>query len=264
MISSIQRSLSAAVIVPVLAVLVIPTFGPAQTEAGIVPRHLFPSDVGSDSPSFFSTSPVLDPASCFNGAYTNFRTVSFNTDLNGVPFADGQFVNTQFASIGVTMDDGLGNGILLEDSIFGSNQYGGSPALATISGVQIYNFSTPVLAVGIINTSPDGDRVELWSGPNATGTLLFGFNDAGMSTTDRFVGGYSDDGTDLIRSFRLITPGGTSLELDELVFAPAVVPEPGSMALLLIGGVAISWRQLCRRKMGALPSELTREEAVRL
>ena len=81
----------------------------------------------------------------------------------------------------------------------------------------------PVVAAGAINTSPDKDRIEIWSGPNGTGTLLFSFIDqvGGPKNynVDRFVGARSR-GRDLIGSVVFKNNTG-EIELDELIFEMA-------------------------------------------
>lgn len=212
--------------------------GMAITSAQITKIELTPTDVSSGAASFFTAAPTISPATFFGTDYGALvRAVNFNTAPDG-PLVEGGNVNTQYASLGVTMND-----IRITSSIFGGNNYGAG--FATEDNVaQIFTFSSGVKAVGIVNTSPDSDLVEFYSGPNATGTLLFSFRDqVGGSINfniDRFVGGIAADGI-TIGSFKVSNAAG-DLELDELVF---VVPEPATLA-----AVSIALVGLARRKRG--------------
>lgn len=202
--------------------------------AGITPIELTPTDVGSGASDRFTDFPTLNPALYlgFDGG-VNTRTVDFNTAPDGT-LSEGGSVSTQYASLGVTMND-----IRISASIFGGNNYGTGFA-AEDDVPQVYTFSTPVIAVGIVNTSPDKDLIEFFSGPNGTGELLFSFRDQeNLSTNfniDRFVGGVATDGT-RIGSFVVSNSSG-NLELDELIF---VVPAPGSA--LVLGSVCLAARR---------------------
>jgi hypothetical protein len=202
--------------------------------AQITPLELTPADVGSIDVSYFTTSPTTDPALFFGADYGSaVRAVDFNSAPDGA-LTEGGTVTTQYASLGVTM-----NNIRTSADIYGGNNYGAGFA-AENDAPQVYTFTSPVIAVGIINTSPDMDLVEFYSGPNATGTLLFSFQDQegqGLNfNIDRFVGGISAPGV-TIGSFRVANVSG-NLELDELIFV--VVPEPGSMILALAGAICLA------------------------
>lgn len=205
--------------------------------ATITPIELTPTDVGSSGSSFFSTSPTSDPG-LFLGASlaANAKTVNFNTAPDG-PLFEGLLITNEYSSLGVTM-----NSIRISGAIFGGNLYGTGFA-ADHDSPQIYTFSSPVVAVGIVNTSPDKDLVEFWSGPNATGSLLFSFNDQESVPTnfnvDRFVGGIATGGM-TIGSFKMSNISG-NLELDELLFVP--VPEPSAVTLLLMATIPASVRR---------------------
>lgn len=178
-----------------------------------------PTQLGSGDPSFFTVAPTANPALYFGIRFDQVGLVDFNTAPDG-PLVEGGDVTTQYNSIGVTM-----NAIRISASIYGGNLYG--PGFATEENQpQVYTFTKPVKAVGIINTSPDKDLVQFFSGPDATGKLLFAFNDQeGVPTNfniDRFVGGIADDGV-TIRSFVVSNQSG-DLELDELIFAFAEEP----------------------------------------
>ncbi len=186
----------------------------------VTPIELTPTQVGSGDTTYFTTAPTVDPALFFGAAFPDVRLVNFNTAPDGA-LVEGGTVITQYASLGVTMND-----IRISAAIYGGNNYG--PGFATEENdPQVYTFTTPVRAVGIVNTSPDKDLVQFYSGPNATGTLLFSFNDQqGVATNfniDRFVGGIAADGV-TIGSFVVSNQSG-DLELDELIFALATNPK---------------------------------------
>ena len=182
------------------------------SQAQIVPIDLLPEDVGSSENSFFSTFPTEDPTLYFGTNFSNVQAVDFDTAPDG-SLNEGGSVTTQYSSIGVTMND-----IRISAIIFGGNNYGEGFA-AEDDFPQVYTFSQPVIAVGIINTSPDNDQVDFYSGPDGTGTLLLSFDDASTNfNIDRFVGGIVTGGTDSIRSFVVSNESG-NLELDELIFA---------------------------------------------
>ncbi len=187
--------------------------------AQITPIELTPTNVASGNSTFFTAFPTLNPAIFFGTDYGNrVRAVNFNTAPGGA-LSEGGNVNTQYASLGVTMND-----IRISASIYGGNNYGAG--FATEDNVpQVFTFPAGVKAVGIVNTSPDRDLIQFFSGPNATGTLLYSFRDqenVGINfNIDRFVGGIAGPGVS-IGSFVVSNTAG-DLELDELIF---VVPEP--------------------------------------
>jgi hypothetical protein len=185
--------------------------------AGIDRVELTPTAVGSGTMSFFTVRPTADPDLFLGlGAGADTRRVDFNTAPDGTLF-EGASLNTQYASIGVTMND-----IRISSAIYGGNNYGFG--FATEDNIeQVFTFSDPVIAVGIVNTSPDQDLVRFYSGPAATGDLLDEFRDQeGLATNftiDRFVGGVATGGT-RIGSFSVSNTSG-DLELDELIFVVA-------------------------------------------
>jgi hypothetical protein len=192
----------------------------ATAHADVVPIELTPTDVGSTNTAFFTVHPTADPALYFGVDYAQqIRRVDFNTAPDGT-LTEGVSLTTQYASYGVTMND-----IRISANIYGGNNYGPGFA-AEDDAVQIYTFSAPVVAVGIVNTSPDRDLVRFYSGPNATGQLLLEFRDQeGLPLNfniDRFVGGTAQPGTS-IRSFTVSNASG-NMELDELIFAFAACP----------------------------------------
>ena len=208
----------------------------SAANAGINPIELTPTDVSSANAAYFTNRPTMN-ASTFLGfdPGSDLRIVDFNTAPDG-PLSEGLSVTNQYASSGVTM-----NNIRITTSIYGGNNYG--TGFATEDNIpQIFTFSTPVIAVGIVNTSPDNDLIQFWSGPNATGTLLLEFRDQQdvprNFNIDRFVGGTATEGT-RIGSFVVSNTSG-DLELDELIF---VIPAPGSAAPLMAIGLLAARRR---------------------
>lgn len=185
--------------------------------ADVARIELRPVDVASTNTGFFTARPTNNPA-LFLGSInpSHARAVTFNTAPDG-PLVEGGTVSNQYASLGVTM-----NNIRISGDIYGGNLYGAGFA-AEYDFPQVYTFSSPVAAVGIVNTSPDRDLLQFWSGPNATGTLLLEFRDQETVSInfniDRFVGGVATEG-ETIRSFVVSNASG-NLELDELVFVLA-------------------------------------------
>ena len=178
--------------------------------------ELTPKDVDSSQQNTFSVLPTKNPA-LFGFTGTRIGKVNFDKTPDGKVLSSGTELTDQYAKIGVTM-----NAIAISDSVFGG---AASPPNATVSPTvkdfgQAFTFTVPVIAVGAINTSPDKDRIEIWSGPNGTGTLLFSFIDqVGEQKNfdvDRFVGVRSH-GKDRIGSVVFRNNTG-EIELDELIF----------------------------------------------
>ena len=207
-----------------------------SASAQVTAIELTPTDVGSGNTTYFTTAPTMDASLFFGQDFGSaVRAVNFNTAPDGT-LSEGLEVTNEYASLGVTM-----NSIRISSDIYGGNNYGVGFA-AEDDAAQVYTFSTPVIAVGIVNTSPDRDLYEFFSGANATGTLLFSFRDqenVGINfNIDRFLGGIADDGV-TIGSFRASNASG-NLELDELIYA---VPEPGTFI-----GVGVALAALALRK----------------
>jgi hypothetical protein len=167
----------------------------------------------------FATLPTAAPG-LFELNGCDVRRVNFDLDPGGNAIASGTSLSAEYAPAGVLM-----NSILVSNNVW---QGAASAPNATFhhrswSGGPVFDFLVPVAAAGVINTSPDSDWIEFWSGPNATGALLLRFQDqAGQPINwaiDRFVGGRVLTGPS-IASMRVLNGSG-DLELDELVFEVA-------------------------------------------
>lgn len=178
--------------------------------------ELTPREVGSSWKNTFSVLPTDNPA-LFGLTGKRIGKVNFDRSPDGKALSSGTSLTNHYAREGVTM-----NGIAISNSVF---EGAASPPNATISPTVkgaslIFTFTVPVVAVGAINTSPDKDRIEVRSGPNGTGTLLFSFIDQVGSqknfNVDRFVGVRSH-GKDRIGSVVFKNNTG-EIELDELIF----------------------------------------------
>lgn len=195
------------VLVPLLALTVA-----ARAQIQMQQIELDPPAVGSSSNSHFTVLPTANPT-LFGLTGADVRRVNFDVDLANVPIPHNTTLTNQFAPIGVLM-----NGVRVSTSVYGGPA---SPPNATLFDQgHVFTFTVPVVAAGVINTSPDHDRVELWSGPNGTGTLLLSFTDLQGQpinyNVDRFVGGRAVAGA-TIGSMTVRNASG-NLELDELIF----------------------------------------------
>ncbi len=202
--------------------------------AAFLKIELTPIDVSSTSSATFSTLPTANP-SLFGLTGTDIRSVNFDTDPSTNSLSSGSILTNQYSSIGVTM-----NSVQLSSSVFGGAASSPNATFTSTTGSsQIFNFSVPVVAIGVINTSPDKDTVQLWSGQNASGSLLGTFIDQdGLSLNfniDRFVGGRVTGG-DLIGSVAFTNASG-DIELDELIFEVTTIPEISNIALFF--GIAL-------------------------
>ncbi|MBW1814848.1 MAG: VWA domain-containing protein [Deltaproteobacteria bacterium] len=178
--------------------------------------ELSPIDIGSSSNNTFSILPTQNPA-LFGLKGSKIGKINFDETPDGKKLASGTDLTNHYASSGVMM-----NSIIISDSVFGG---AASAPNATKSPTvkdfgQIFTFTVPVVAVGVINTSPDKDRVEIWSGPNGSGSLLFSFIDqVGKNKNydvDRFVG-VRALGNNRIGSIVFKNNTG-NIELDEFIF----------------------------------------------
>lgn len=176
--------------------------------------ELTPSDVGSTSTSVFSSLPTATP-SIFGLVAPDVRKVNFDTTPDGTPIPNGTTLTDEYASIGVLMEN-----IRVSNSVY---QGAASPPNATTSPFQPgfqqrFVFTVPVIAVGVINTSPDQDTFEFYS---PDGELIHSTRDqddqpAPNFNVDRFVGARSNNDK-LIGSMVLVNASG-QIELDELIF----------------------------------------------
>jgi hypothetical protein len=178
--------------------------------------ELTPNDVGSSQQNTFSVLPTENPA-LFGFTGARIGKVNFDKTPDGKVLGSGTKLTDHYASIGVTMNE-----IAISDSVFeGAASQPNTTVSPTVKDFgQVFTFTVPVIAVGAINTSPDKDRIEIWSGPHGTGTLLFSFIDqVGEQKNfhvDRFVGVRSR-GKDRIGSVVFRNNTG-EIELDELIF----------------------------------------------
>ncbi len=198
---------------PVIVSQPLTDFVIATEQTQFTPIELTPSDVGSTSSSVFSTLPTANPA-LFGFTGDDVRKVNFDTAPDGSLLSSGTVLTSQYESLGVTM-----NGIQISSSVYGGPA---SPPNATTSPfqpghLQTFTFSEPVIAVGLINTSPDQDLIEYYS---PTGDLLFTTRDQqGLPknfNVDRFVGARVTDNNRIGSVVFANNTGQT--ELDELIF----------------------------------------------
>lgn len=192
--------------------------------------------VAPSPPGVFSPLPTIDPSAFgFSG---DVRGVNFDTTPGGVAIASGSTLTNEYASIGVTM-----NNILVRTGVFGG---AASSPNATFNGLQVFTFTVPVIAVGIINTSPDQDLVEVL---DTMGNVVLSFRDQeGLPKNffvDRFVGARATGG-DLIGAIRFGNNTG-DIELDEMIFEATTVnmPEPSMLGLfgLVLAGFGLAARR---------------------
>ena len=189
--------------------------------------ELTPTDVGSGMADVFTTLPTDDP-SLFGLSGSDVRVVDYDSDPNGNPLNAGLFLTNEYSSIGVTM-----NSIRIADDVY--QGAASAPNATWHDSPQVYTFSVPVNAIGFVNTSPDQDLYEFYSGPDATGTLLYSFRDQDGQqqnfNIDRFVGVIAQPG-ETIGSIRVLNDDG-NLEIDELIFqvsdVQTVTPETFSV-----------------------------------
>jgi hypothetical protein len=185
-----------------------------STVSSFTPIELTPADVGSTSASVFSTLPTANPAA-FGLAGSDVRKVNFDTTPAGASIASDTTLTDQYAALGVTMEN-----VRVSNSVFGGPASAPNatttPAQAGVA--QRFVFSVNVVAVGIVNTSPDQDTFEFY---DKADQLIFSTRDqngAGAPdfNIDRFVGARTNNDR-LIAAMELVNASG-NMELDELVF----------------------------------------------
>jgi hypothetical protein len=180
--------------------------------------ELTPADVGSTSSNVFSTLPTTTPT-LFGLNGPDVRRVNFDTTPSGVSIPSGTTLSNEYESLGVTFEN-----VRVANDVYGG---AASPPNATTSPFnpgeeQIFRFHVPVVAVGVINTSPDQNRFEFFS---PTGELIFSTRDQDDKPypnydVDRFVGARTNNDK-LIGSMRLVNTTG-QMELDELIFEVSI------------------------------------------
>ena len=140
--------------------------------------------------------------------------MNFDTRPDGSAIASGSVLTNEYASLGVLM-----SGIPVSSSVYGGPA---SPPNTTyigpVLGQQAFTFTVPVVAVGIINTSPDQDRIAFYS-PSGEQMFLIRDQDSAPGpnyNVDRFVGARVTD-SNLIGSIVFQNEAGND-EYDELIF----------------------------------------------
>ncbi len=187
--------------------------GLSRQPTPFTPIELVPSDVNSTLEANFSTLPTANPA-LFGFTGTNIRKINLDTTPDGLSIPSGIQLDEVYAQEGVVFVN-----VPTSNSVYGGPA--SAPNASYIgSGVSEIRFTVPVIAVGLINTSPDGDFLEYYS---PEGDRIFATQDQlGRSPNpdiDQFVGARSNEGQ-LIGSVRIVNNIG-NLELDELIFEVA-------------------------------------------
>jgi hypothetical protein len=233
-----------------VALAAIGLFSAASASAAITPIELTPADLGMGASPVFTTLPTDNPT-LFGFTGPNIRGIDFDFTPGGTAIDSGTSLTNQYASIGVLM-----NGIVVSSGVFqGPASAPNATQTPFTPGLDlIFTFTEVVVAVGTINTSPDKNIIEFWSGPNGTGTMLFTFADQAGSPSpnffiDRFVGGRATGG-DVIGSVVYTNTTG-QIELDELIFEfvprEVTIPEPATLALVGAGLLGLGLRRRVNR-----------------
>ncbi len=210
--------------------------GMQSAQADFTTVLLSPDDLGSSESTNFDLSPS-DAPELFGFSGPGIRIVDFDTAPDGSPIAEGTRITDQYASLGVLVSTSVPQELRAGPGVF-EGPSSAPNATFLFDGSIIFNFTVPVDAVGVVNTSPDGDFYEFFSGQDGTGDLLGSFQDIEFSAIDQFAAGFADSNVRIGSFVVTNSSDGGSLELDDLVFR--VVPEPTSIALSLTGLVGLA------------------------
>jgi len=183
------------------------TLLPAQAYDKI---EVTPGSVSSGDSDGFSDLPSANHALFgFNGP--NIVSIDFEVFPDGDPmhYVD---LTLEFEAWGVSM-----NNIWVVEDVF---QGAASGDWATKAAGQVFTLDMPATAIGVVNTSPDGDLVECFTSADASGTAVVSFNDQYGTTpdphVDRFVGCQATNPGERLMSMR-VSNGSGDLELDDLL-----------------------------------------------
>jgi hypothetical protein len=184
------------------------------TQSDFTRIELTPPDVGSTSTSVFSTLPTANPA-LFGLTGSDVRGVNFDTAPGGVTITSGTTLTNEYASLGVVMEN-----IAVSNSVYGgpASSPNATTSPATQGVIQRFVFTVNVVALGVINTSPDQDTFEFYDKDNQ---LIYSTRDQDTAPSpnfnvDRFVGARTNNDR-LVAAMQLVNATG-NLELDELIF----------------------------------------------
>jgi hypothetical protein len=172
---------------------------------------------------------------------------------------DGNFVVNQTTSIsGVQRSpyDGTAfQGIGLFDSL-------NSPAATNSPGIEkaTYDFTTGASIVSLLWGSPDTyNSVQLWSGADGTGTLLFTLSGNQLTNPQGLGAGYDfvtlTDQTGTFGSFVLLDNSQAAFEFANVTSPTSVVPPtplPSTWTMMIAGMIAFGYMALRRRKSDAV------------
>ncbi|GGE36403.1 hypothetical protein GCM10011360_25210 [Primorskyibacter flagellatus] len=178
----------------------------------------------------FTTLPSVDPT------LFGFAADASTVDFEG--FGSGGAISTQY------LPDFTVSGAVFSSSVYGGAA-SGSVAAYSSGGTQTYSFTSGLSRVGIINTSPDKDRLTIY---DKNGIEIATFRDQESVPSpnyniDRFLGFQTEAGEE-IWSLSITNLSG-NLEMDDLVysFATPAVPLPAGGLLLLSGLAGLALRR---------------------